>query len=154
MKIEWVTQETLPELIALGREMHRESRFRTLPFDEDRLGRSLAAAVDDSRGVYFLALARASGGKVVGGMFAVVEQPFFTSAIIANNYAFFVRPPYRGSSAALKLLTAFRRWAGKRGVRELHVHQTGGVENQRFDRMMRRAGFEHAGGNYIHVLGG
>lgn len=152
MKIEWVTRGSVDEAVELGREMHAESRFTALPFDADRLRKSFVGAIDDDRGVYFLALARSSGGDAAGGLFGTVEKPYFTSGVLAHDYAFYVRPDFRGSSAALKLLSAFRRWAQKRGARELHVYQTVAVDSDRFDRMMRRAGFEYAGGNYIYPL--
>lgn len=154
VKIEWLTHPCLDEAVALGRQMHAESRFSALPFDGERLRTSLAGAIDDDRGVYFTALARSSRGAVAGGLFGTVEKPYFTSGVLAHDYAFYVRPDFRGSSAALKLLTAFRRWAQKRGASELHVYQTVAVERERFDRMMRRAGFEYAGGNYIYPLTG
>lgn len=152
MKIEWVTHETMDEVVALGKEMHAESRFEALPLHEGRLRESFAGALRDERGVYFLALARSDDGRVTGGLFGTVERPWFTDGILAHDYAFFVRHGYRGSSAALKLLTAFRRWAHKRGACELHIYQTVAVERERFDRMMRRCGFEFAGGNYIYPL--
>jgi len=152
LRVEWVTNDTVDEVVALGQHMHAESRFRGVPLDVERLRSSLVSSIADESGRFFLALVRSSVGDAAGGLFGRVERPYFTSEILAHDYAFFVDPAYRGTSAAMRLLRAFRLWAAKRGAIEVHVSQTVAVDPEGFDRLMRRCGFGFVGGNYALPL--
>lgn len=153
MKIEIAGPENLDELVALGRSMHAESALGALPLDDDRLRRTLEGAINDETGVYCVLVARASDGKPAGALFGTISRPWFTQALVAHDHAFFVTSQFRGSSAAIKLLQAFRRWAERRNATSLHVSQRVGVEMERFERFMRSAGFEPRGMNFGMSLG-
>ncbi len=60
----------------------------------------------------------------------------------------------RGSSAAIKLLMAFRRWAEQRNVSELNINMSVAVEMSRFNKMMSKLGFRCCGSNFSLGLGG
>lgn len=148
MKIEIAGQEHIDELMALGRAMYAESTLVHLPLDEERARQTLLGAIDDDKGVYCMLLARSSEGQAAGWLFGTITRPWFTGSLVAHDHAFFVAPEYRGSSAAFKLLGVFRRWAEKRGAAVLNISQRVGVEMERFDRFMRRAGYEPRGMNF------
>lgn len=148
MKIEVCTEAHIDELMHLGRAMYAESALGGVEGDEERARRTFLAAIRDETGVYCLLLARAGNGEAAGFLFGTITRPWFTSALIAHDHAFFVMPAYRGSSAALKVLRVFRRWADKRGAACLNVSQRVGVETDRFDRLMTRLGFEARGTNF------
>lgn len=152
MKIEIAGAEHLDELVMLGRAMHAESALVNLPLDETRLRRTLQAAIEDSAGTHCLFLARSGDGEPAGWLFGAITRPWFTHALVAHDHAFFVLPVYRGSSAALKLLKVFRRWAEKRDAQVLNISQRVGVDMERFDRFMRRTGFEARGMNFSMLL--
>lgn len=154
MRIEWARPSDVDAIIRLGRQMHAESRFAHLDYDERRLRDVVAAAIRDQRGRYCVLLARAADGTLAGLLFGNIERHYFSTAYIAQNVAFFMARPWRGSSGAIQLLTAFRKWAVNRGAAELYLYQTAGVEVTRFHRLMRRLGFEHMGGSYALSLGG
>ncbi|MDX1609694.1 MAG: hypothetical protein R3225_06180 [Halofilum sp. (in: g-proteobacteria)] len=98
--------------------------------------------------IYCMLLARSSDRQPLGGLFGTVGCPWFTSALVAHDHAFFVAPEYRGSSTAINLLGVFRRWAEQREAAVLNVSQRVGVEMERFERFMRRTGFEPRGMNF------
>lgn len=148
MKIEIAGPEHIDELMALGKAMYEESTLVYLPSDENRARQTLLGAINDDKGVYCMLLARASDGRAAGWLFGTISRPWFTSALVAHDHAFFVAPEYRGSSAAIKLLGVFRRWAEKREAAVLNVSQRVGVEMERFESFMRRAGFEPRGMNF------
>lgn len=152
MQLEWAIPGHLDELIEVGQKSHAEARVATLPLDEDRLRRSFKRVLEDDRGVYFFVIARSTDGACAGVLFATVNRPFFTSALLAHAYWFYVAPEYRGSGAAGKLIAAFRRWAEKRGAAELQINQTSGVDLERVDAKLRRSGFDFLGGNYSMAL--
>lgn len=152
MKIEIAASEHIEELISLGCRMYEESALTSLPLDVERARKTFRAALDDDKGMYCLFIARSSEGVPAGWLFGTITRPWFTDALVAHDHAFFVAPEFRGSSAALKLLKVFRRWAEKRNARMLNVSQRVGVEMDRFDRFMRRAGFESRGTNFSMTL--
>ncbi len=152
MKLVWGKEELVPALLEMGREMHDESRFRHLPLDENRLAKAFRVAIDDTTGAYFLTLALSDDDEPVGFLFGTVDRPYYTQALIAHDFAFYVRPLFRGTRAGAHLLKAFCRWAEKREVAEIHVYHTVDIEPDRFDRFVRSQGFRFVGGNYILPL--
>lgn len=152
MKIEIAGPEHIEELVDLGQSMHAESALTHLPLDVERVRKTFRAALEDDKGMYCLFLARSSEGMPAGWLFGTITRPWFTDALVAHDHAFFVAPEFRGTSAAIKLLKVFRRWAEKRNARVLNVSQRVGVEMDRFDRFMRRTGFEPRGMNFSMSL--
>lgn len=148
VKLEWATQATLDDIVELGREMHAESALTYLPLSEERLRATLGTALDDDRGRYCLLLARSDDGTPAGWLFGAIDRPWFTSALIAHDFAFFVSPRFRGGEAASMLLDAFRRWAEKRDAAVVNISQRVGVEMERFQYFMQREGFEARGMNF------
>ena len=66
----------------------------------------------------------------------------------ATEGLFYVHPAARGTTAAVKLIYAFREWAVARGVREVQFSVRSGKDIARTDRLMKRLGFNLIGGNY------
>lgn len=148
MKIETAGKEHVADLIALGRTMLAESALTHLPLDEDRARRTFTGAIEDDKGTYCLLLARSSTGVPAGWLFGTITRPWFTQAPVAHDHAFFVAPEFRGSSAAVKLLRVFRRWAERRGATALNISQRVGVQMERFEAFMLHQGFESRGMNF------
>ncbi len=148
MKVEIALECHVPELVTLMRAMHAESGRFELPFSEGRAQATFAAAVADEKGAYCVLLARTSQGEPAGLLFGTITRPWFSEALIAHDHAFFVLPSWRGSSAAMKMLRVFRRWAVKRNAAVLNISQRAAIEMDRFDRFMEREGFRSIGKNF------
>lgn len=148
MEIEIARDSHVPELVTLMRAMHAETGRFELPFSEARAQATFAAALADEKRAYCVLLARTSEGEPAGFLFGTITRPWFSEGLIAHDHAFFVLPRWRGSSAALKLLRVFRRWAEKRSAAVLNISQRAGVEMERFDRFMERQGFWAIGKNF------
>lgn len=133
-------------MIALGRLLHEESRYRSLSYDTEKL-RSFGrrALADKPRHGLLMAI---KDGEVIGFLTATVGEYYFGRDLAATAMTFYVKPEHRGSLAAVKLLHGFRNWARNRGVHEIHVNVTSGVHMGRTDRLMKHLGFEVLGGNY------
>lgn len=148
MEIEVAQEGHVPELVELVQAMHAESGRFELPFSESRAQAAFAGALADEKCTYCVLLARTSEGEAAGFLFGTITRPWFSEALIAHDQAFFVSPRWRGSSAALKLLRVFRRWADKRSAAVLNISQRAGVDMERFDRFMERQGFRAIGKNF------
>jgi len=87
-----------------------------------------------------------------GILYGEVGEHMFSRALGATVHDFYVTPGRRGTSAAIKMLHGFRRWAGERGAAALYVSVSSGIATGRTDRFPRRIGFRCTGGNYVHML--
>lgn len=147
MKIRFATHDDIPTVIALGEMMAAESRFRNYGLNQDKIAKAAASMIQNP-GKATILLAERAPGDVVGMLAGYVVDLFFTDAFVAQDRVFFVKPTARGSSAALKLLLAFRKWAEARKVHELNINMSVAVDMERFDKMMVKLGFRCCGSNF------
>ncbi len=131
--------------------MHAESRFCELQLNEVKLRRIFEDQLNNPR-VACCLLAESSDGKILGMLVGFVAELFFTDALVAQDRVFFVTPEFRGSSAAVRLLTGFRKWAQNRGVQELNINMSVAVDMSRFERFMAHMGFTNCGSNFYYRL--
>ena len=133
--------------IELGRRSHAESAFADLPYDEGKVRRGIerGLAAPDSHCL----LQADFAGETVGVLYGVANEHYFSPALAATILSFYVVPEHRGSTAAVKLLHGFRRWAHRRRVARLYINVTSGISIARTDRFLRRLGFRPVGGNYM-----
>jgi GNAT superfamily N-acetyltransferase len=145
--IRFATPADIPALIEMGRTAHAESIQAHFSFKPERLVQQLRACIDPPNPRYCLFVAEREG-QLVGAIWGFVDQHYFSDARVATELMFYVRADYRGSPIAVRLITAYRRWAENRGVQEIMICMTTGHDIEKFDRFLKRAGFTHVGGNY------
>lgn len=133
-------------MIALGRAMHAEGRFKKFFYDETRLLAAGRAALKLGNPGIILA---ERNGELVGMATAVASEQFFSPAKVASLHLLYVRRDARHGRAGVLLLRALRRWAQAAGALELNISTTMGVDMARSDRFLRRLGFKQTGGNYV-----
>ena len=152
MRIRFAEQGDMAAILALAEEIFSYGRFATLTFDRDKVRQVVTHAIDNP--AYFLALAETADGELAGLHLANMEHFFFAKEPFAQSVTFFVRPNYRGSSAAPKLLATLRKWAAKRGAHELVVGtgESHGQDLEKTDRFLRKMGLKPTGGNYVQRL--
>jgi GNAT superfamily N-acetyltransferase len=152
MNIEIVNYEDrhLTQVIDIAREIHEHSVYADIPMDEPKLIQQLKAFNFDAPNGYFrLAV---MDGIVYGGFLGVVSPTFFCPEKIAKDQGWWVKPRYRGSSAAIRLLRDFERWAREKGARKVMIGQTG-VENiEKTTRLFKHCGYEVCGYNTVKDL--
>lgn len=144
MRVRLAASEDLLHAMVLGREMHAESRFRHYPLDERRAQTAFSDMVTHPHTACVL-LAEASAGQLAGMLAAVVTDYFFADVRVVQDKWFYVRPEHRGSSAAMKLMLAVRRWAENRRARELNINMSVDIDRERFDRFMGHLQFRNCG---------
>jgi N-acetylglutamate synthase-like GNAT family acetyltransferase len=99
-------------------------------------------------------LAYTDAGEAVGMIAGSISPYFFSQGALASDFVWYVKPEYRGSRTAIKLLKAFRSWAEENSASELYMGVTTNVSAGRTGDMLQRMGFEHVGGNYRARLNG
>lgn len=139
--------EDFAAFMELARAMHEESRFRRYPINEAKVRALFAIHIDKSAAACLL-LAERGDGQLVGMLGGYITDFFFSDARVAQDRVFFVMPEARGTSAAVRLLAAFRRWAENRHADELAINMSVAVDMQRFNRLMTHLGFACCGSNF------
>ena len=140
-----------PQFMHLALAMHAESRFSNYKLSQEKL-RQVFERQLRAKEIACCLLAQRRDGKVVGMLLGYTLELFFTDAQIAQDLVFFVLPEFRGCSAAIRLLTAFRKWAEMRDVHELNINMSVAVDMKRFDRFMTHTGFTNCGSNFYYRL--
>jgi GNAT superfamily N-acetyltransferase len=151
VRIRLATADDTPAVLALGVRMHAESRFRGHPMNADKTRAAVHALIANAAAGCVLLAEHARHG-VVGMLAGYVTDYFFSDVRVAQDKWFYVLPQHRGSSAALKLMIAFRRWAENRQARELCINMSVDIDQPRFDRFMRHLDFRSCGSNFVLAL--
>ncbi|TAN76894.1 MAG: GNAT family N-acetyltransferase [Magnetospirillum sp.] len=140
------TEADLRAMLDLGRLLHAESRYRTLPVDEARLLAMGRRALETRNPGLILA---ERDGRIVGMAVVALGEHFFSPALCATVQMIYVAPEARGGASAVKLIRGLRTWAKQAGAHDLHINVTTGIKADKTDRMLRRMGFRQTGGNYV-----
>ena len=144
--------EDIPKLLEMGPGMHADTILSRFTYSEEKALRSLEQLLSDKKGTHCLLLAEGQNQQIVGVFLGYVSDYFFSQYLVAGNLVFWVDPDHRGTPAAIKLISAFRRWAENRKVKELSINITSGVDLNRADRFLGKLGFSYTGGNYSMLL--
>ncbi|WP_346287573.1 GNAT family N-acetyltransferase [Zoogloea sp.] len=151
MKIRLATLDDLETVYAICLRFHEESRFSRYPINPDKLRLTVTESIQAAKASCIL-LAETSGGGIAGMLAGFVTSPRFTDIRIAQDHGFYVLPEHRGSSAAMKLMIAFRRWAENRQAVELCINQNVDIDQARFNRFMHHLNFKCCGANFVLPL--
>jgi GNAT superfamily N-acetyltransferase len=147
MKIRFGQKNDLETVLRLSRAMHAESRFEHFPLNETK-AIALYHAIVDNPAVSCMLLAYRPDGEVVGMLAGHALEYFFCDGVMVQDRVFYVLPEYRGTSAAIKLLTALRRWAENRKAVELCINMSVAIDMERFNKLMLHTGFQCCGSNF------
>lgn len=148
MKIRFATTADVPGFVQAGQQIHATTHLTHHPYDGGRVARTLQGIIDQPHGRYCFIVAVDNDDAPVGWIIGCMEQHFFSGNWLASIVNYGVLPERRMSGAALKLLTAFRKWAENRGASEINAGVNSGVDLDKMDRFLRKLGFRQTGGNY------
>jgi GNAT superfamily N-acetyltransferase len=147
--IRFATRDDVPALVALGKRMHAVTRFRTMPYDQERVARTLRLVLEQGKGRYVCFVAEDGTGQVVGGLLAVLERHIFTDEVTASVMQYEVLPEKRMGGYGLRLMKAFEQWARNREVAEISFGVNSGEGYAQVGAFARRIGFQPVGENFV-----
>lgn len=150
MRIRPAKRNDAQALVEMGFQMHQESAYAFLPYDRDKVHRLIIDHLDHPEDC-FLHIAEVDG-RPAGLLMGMLSDYFFCGESIASDEAFFVEPEHRGTSAAVRLLRAFRQWAKARGAAELCLGVSTRVAADRTGRFYERMGLTQVGAIYKQCL--
>lgn len=132
-----------PAALELCRDLHRESLLAYLPFSERKVLDMFARALALPEETFFWVVER--DGVLVGSMYGVVVGYFGCEGTMATEKWVHALPQHRGGGAATSLVKQFIRWAHERGVREVAISPSTGIQTERTARWLEHLGFDRIG---------
>lgn len=150
MKVRAFTWDDYADCLELGRQMHAESDFSVHPFSEDKIAKLAGLCIENPD---FAAFVAEKDGEIVGMMAGFKTDHYFSDVTYGSDLLLYIPPPHRGSSAALRLMSAFAGWAASVGCKELRVGAATGINPEVADRFFKGLGFQPAGVLYLKPLG-
>jgi GNAT superfamily N-acetyltransferase len=148
VRVRLASPDDVPALVELLLAMRDETRYAGLAVSPERLARNLGTQFERMDATQCCFVAENAQGALVGMLAGGLKQFIFEDFVTASEGLFYVHPGARGTTAAVKLIYAFREWAIARGVREVQFSVRSGKDIARTDRLMKRLGFNLIGGNY------
>jgi GNAT superfamily N-acetyltransferase len=149
MKIRAYEQRDFPDLLLLGGEMHSESDFSPFAFSPDYVRKMEEVVLSSSDRFCFVAETdEGIAGTFVGG----VQEFFFGPDRYGFDFLLYVRPQWRGSSAAYRLVLAATAFCRNAGAKQLRFGVSTGINPADADRFYRKLGFVNGGALYTRML--
>lgn len=139
--IRTATHEDVPSLVRLGRILHDSSSYVALGYDDERVGDQCKRLIDGAGAVFV----SQREDEVVGFIGGAITQHWFSGEKVAFDYSFFVHPDYRHGVTAVRLVSAFERWARQQGAVQIRMGITTSVNVQGTTRLFKALGFDDAG---------
>ncbi|TAM46399.1 MAG: N-acetyltransferase [Gammaproteobacteria bacterium] len=152
MTIRFARLEDIPPLVELGHTYLAEGRLKTLGYDPDKLATNLKGLIEDKSGTRCFFVADDKNQKPYAALLGHIDSYFFSDAPIAQLIFFWVHPDHRGGRAAIKLMTAFKKWAENRKVQEISISVTSAIRIDKADTFFKKLGFQLTGGNYSYMV--
>ena len=142
--------DDIAQLIELGERMHRESAYAFLPFDHGKVTQFMTGYMDNPE--THCGLVAEEGGVIVGMLAGYLTDYFFCDEKVACDMVLYVDRESRGSSAAMRLIYAFRDWARACGARELCLGVSTEINPETTGRFYEKMGLSRSGGLYKERL--
>jgi GNAT superfamily N-acetyltransferase len=137
-------------VLALSRYAHAEGRYSRYLMNADKVDQLFNLAL---RGEDFFCVVVEHEGNIVGLMYGVVTDHFFSDMRYAANVALYVTPKLRGTWAAPHLVREFERVAVERGANEILIGTASGVDAVRTVEFYHALGYQPVGANCVKYIG-
>lgn len=134
----------LPAIIELGKLMHAESRYASIPFSPIKVAATFAALLD-GQGCVFVAERK---GEIIGGIAGFLGPVWFGVDQTLMELTLFIKPGTRGGKAASMLIKAFVDFGKSRGCRLIQSGVVSGVNQERTEKLYQRLGGKLHGSLY------
>lgn len=107
------TLKDIPDLIALGEDLYKDSPLTPLKFDFKKIKEQLEGAIVNTKD--WLVLVSHEDGRVVGCLVAYVFAPLYSETKIACEVMWHLYPEYRKGRRGLDMMAAFEYWGKMMG---------------------------------------
>jgi len=151
MRVRPFKESDIATMIELGIKLHKESNFKELNYDKNKLI-ALGEAIIANTNVYYAIVAE-DENKVLLGMFVgVIIEYYFSKDRFASDLLFYVDKNKRGALASLRMLKEFELWAKRKNAKEVRPGTSTGIEIERTRKLYRHLGYEVTGNTFRKVI--
>ena len=137
------TEADIPTLVEMGAGMFEGSSFAPLTYCPEKAAQTMVHGIRTA----MLLVTVADDGTITGAIQGDVIEPWYSSDRMGVELFLYVRPEYRGTRAALKLVAAWARWCVASGAKQLRPATA--AKSAEADRLYRALGFEPVGQLYV-----
>ena len=131
-------------IVALSKEMHQEGLYKDIKFDSQKFISTVSYCMRSG-----FAWVGEKDGLVVCGMLAGIQEYFFSTEKLTNDFGLFVSKDYRKSRLALLLIKQYVNWAKQMSVSEITMGSTNGHQGSGLKKFLEKSlGFECVGEIY------
>lgn len=141
-----INENDIPALIELGQQMHRESAYAFLPYQEDKVQQFIIDIINDTETQ--CALVAEKNDILIGMIAGYIIDYFFCDELLACDMVLFIKKSHRGGLTAFRLARAFRQWAQQQGAVELSLGISTNIHPQRTGQLYQKMGLKYVGGLY------
>ena len=145
INIRKATDADIPAVIEMGRAFHQESDYlREMSFNEAKARALIPVVIKTGLGIVAV-----DDEKVIGMMGGILETHIFSDELMSGEYLIYVRPEYRGTEAAARLVCVYINWALEHGVKpqNIGVGVNAGIRTEETVQFYRNLGFRVSGVN-------
>ena len=143
--------EDLPKIMRLAKEMHSETSFRTLSFDDGKAAAEIMANIVNPDVFVVVAEER---GQIVGIVAAFLSKPFFSEDTVVYDHIWYVGKDSRGSMVGPRLLKSLSQWAVLCRAKAVFVTLGSDVSQERVGKLVEKLGYRRLGGYFRKDISG
>jgi GNAT superfamily N-acetyltransferase len=132
----------IPDIVELGREMHKLGIYADYDFDPAKLAtwvKSFLVYPERTGFVYV------RNDKIEGAILGYLDRHYFGNDAIAVQSGFFIRPEARGGMAAVRLIKRFHEWAEQFDVSCVVFSTSQSGKDDRWLKFCENLGYNHVG---------
>lgn len=141
MIIRDMAYDDITEVVKHGKLMHAESSYKDLKFNDDKCINLAASLINSPDG---FAVVAEEQGVILGVMAGILSEHWFSSEIMASDYIFYVHPDYRGSSAAVRMITKYQAWAIVKGAKTVTIGISAEINNDEAAKLCEHLGMRRS----------
>lgn len=135
----------IEQVLEIAQEIHAASLYTNIDMDKEKLISQLNLASHMSPQTYFRLAVQ--NDVVYGAFLGIISPTFFCSDLIAKDMGWWIKPKFRGSRAAIKLLRDFEAWAKISGAVKVMIGQTGVHDIDKTRKLFEHCGYTVVGYN-------
>ncbi len=145
----------LEKILPLARQLHKESIFSDMPFDQRQLEK-VVNDLKDETGYHGAVYVEYEGEAVAFAYFYFAPMLSSKKTWVTVMHTVYIRSDIRsteiGSYVWQRIMLAVRGWSAPRGSKGIMFNVVSGVAIQETDLVLRTNGATHLGGNYFMRL--
>lgn len=136
------TREDIPAMLALGELMHKESIYAGYEYNKEKVSNLISWLIDSPKGIVFVS---EQDGVIQGGFMGSIDEHWFGTEPVANDYALFLAPEHRKGRLAVRLISEYIQQAKAKGAVQIMLANSTGVQIEGVARLYEAMGFEKRG---------